>query len=131
MTPPPSGGSDHGRPVQAGGLEDHVQPLRRHGSLPARLQVAGDSPGRDFLTTCQRPATPEEAERLPSEHSTSPVAFQMALNSFHGLADYLDYFDTMDPDNIITAREIFGRGLVKSIVEWWEGVRRGAVKRGR
>ena len=32
----------------------------------------------------------------------------MALNSFHGLADHLDYFATMDPDNIITAREIFG-----------------------
>ena len=86
---------------------------------------------KDFLATRQRPATPEEAEHLPPEHSTSPVAFQMALNSFHGLADHLDYFDTMDPDNIITAREIFGRGLVKSIVEWWEGVRRGAVKRGR
>lgn len=63
---------------------------------------------KDFLATRQRPATPEEAERLPPEHSTSPVAFQMALNSFHGLADHLDYFDTMDPDNIITAREIFG-----------------------
>lgn len=55
---------------------------------------------KDFLTTRQRPATPEEA--------ASPMAFQMALNSFHGLADHLDYFDTMDPDNIITAREIFG-----------------------
>lgn len=63
---------------------------------------------KDFLTTRQRPATPEEAERLPPEHSTSPMTFQMALNSFHGLADHLDYFDTMDPDNIITAREIFG-----------------------
>lgn len=86
---------------------------------------------KDFLATRQRPATPEEAERLPPEHSTSPMIFQMALNSFHGLADHLDYFDTMDPDNIITAQEIFGRGLVKSIVEWWEGVRRDAVKWGR
>ena len=63
---------------------------------------------KDFLATRQRPATPEEAEHLPPEHSTSPMAFQMALNSFHGLADHLDYFDTMDPDNIITAREVFG-----------------------
>lgn len=63
---------------------------------------------KDFLTTRQRPATPEEAEHLPPERSTSPMTFQMALNSFHGLADHLGYFDTMDPDNIITAREIFG-----------------------
>lgn len=64
---------------------------------------------KDFLTTRQRPATPEEAERLPARAlRLAHGLFQMALNSFHGLADHLDYFDTMDPDNIITAREIFG-----------------------
>jgi len=88
------------------------------GNVPARedfprpaFKVAIDRPGNyyveDWDMTRRRPATPEEAVRLPLRHSFSAAAVELALKGDLGLEPWIENFDVMRLSGP-TTQEMFG-----------------------
>jgi hypothetical protein len=85
-------------------------PIPANVPLPAYKEAAGGPTNMfvvDFAGVERRPATELEVESLPFRTVVAPVRLEKALRAWHGLEPWLDAFDQLRADRIVTTAEVF------------------------
>jgi hypothetical protein len=86
-------------------------PVPEHVPLPAYKEAVG-SPTQfdvvDYAGSRRRPATQVEAATLPNRKVVAPVRLEKALRASKGLEPWLEIFDELRADHLITTADVFG-----------------------
>ena len=64
----------------------------------------------DYSGARRRPATPEEAERVPHRSVVSPAFLEETLRAKHGLQPWSEEFEGLEPDEANSSRRLFDEG---------------------
>jgi hypothetical protein len=89
------------------------RPVADHVPYPVFREGVGTADGHrvdvvDYAGTRRRPATAEEAARLPNRTFYSPAVLGKALAAHHGLAPWNDDYAEFGVSAIATTRQYFG-----------------------
>jgi hypothetical protein len=87
-------------------------PIRSDIPLPAYKEAVSQQGRLDIVDVTgelRRPATDAEAARLPNRKIVAPVRLERALRAHAGLEPWLDAYDELRADRVISASDLLGR----------------------